>query len=44
MGFASSEHNVLGCLTALEAVLTREGASINTSAALPAAQAHFSGQ
>lgn len=44
MGFASSEHNVLGCLTALEAVLTREGASINASAALPAAQAHFSGQ
>ncbi|MEP5566977.1 MAG: alanine--glyoxylate aminotransferase family protein [Halioglobus sp.] len=44
MGFASSEHNVLSCLTALEAVLAREGAVINKDAALPAAKSHFSGQ
>jgi alanine-glyoxylate transaminase / serine-glyoxylate transaminase / serine-pyruvate transaminase len=41
MGFASNERNVLSCLTALEAVLSGEGADINTGAALPAAQAIF---
>ena len=44
MGFASSEHNVLSCLTALEAVLAREGAEINKDAALAAAKSHFKGQ
>jgi alanine-glyoxylate transaminase/serine-glyoxylate transaminase/serine-pyruvate transaminase len=41
MGFASSERNVLYCLSALEAALAREGAAINTGAALPAAMAVF---
>lgn len=41
MGHASSERNVLGCLTALEAALARQGAAINPGAALPAAQAAF---
>ncbi len=39
MGSASSEHNVATCLTALEAVLARQGAEINRGSALPAAQA-----
>jgi alanine-glyoxylate transaminase / serine-glyoxylate transaminase / serine-pyruvate transaminase len=42
MGFASSEHNVMACLTALEAVLAGQGAAITPGAALPAAQARFS--
>ncbi|MCR9104838.1 MAG: alanine--glyoxylate aminotransferase family protein [Gammaproteobacteria bacterium] len=41
MGFGSSERNVIRCLTALEAVLGRYGASINTGAALAAAQASY---
>jgi len=41
MGFASSERNVLYCLAALEAALSREGAAINAGAALPAAMAVF---
>jgi alanine-glyoxylate transaminase/serine-glyoxylate transaminase/serine-pyruvate transaminase len=43
MGYASSERNVLTCLTALEAVLDRQGAAITRGAALPAAQAIFNG-
>jgi alanine-glyoxylate transaminase/serine-glyoxylate transaminase/serine-pyruvate transaminase len=43
MGFASNESNVLTCLTALEAVLDRQGAAITRSAALAAAQAIFNG-
>ncbi len=39
MGFASSERNVIRCLTALEAVLGEQGASINSGAALAAAKA-----
>lgn len=41
MGYASNERNVLSCLTALEAVLTRQGADIRTGAALNAAAAVF---
>jgi alanine-glyoxylate transaminase/serine-glyoxylate transaminase/serine-pyruvate transaminase len=41
MGHASNQRNVLACLTALEAVLARQGAAINNGAALPAAQAAF---
>jgi alanine-glyoxylate transaminase/serine-glyoxylate transaminase/serine-pyruvate transaminase len=41
MGFASNKGNVLSCLTALEAVLQRQGAAIQTGEALPAAQAVF---
>ena len=44
MGFASNESNVLACLTALEAVLAREGAAINRGAALAAAGERFSGR
>ena len=43
MGFASNERNVTTCLNALEAVLGRQGAAINTGAALDAAQAVFRG-
>ncbi|AQA18683.1 alanine--glyoxylate aminotransferase [Halioglobus japonicus] len=43
MGHASSERNVLACLTALEAVLGRQGAAITTGAALPAAKAQLKG-
>jgi alanine-glyoxylate transaminase/serine-glyoxylate transaminase/serine-pyruvate transaminase len=39
MGYASSPRNVVACLTALEAVLSRQGAAINVGAALPAAKA-----
>lgn len=39
MGFASNERNVMYCLNALEAVLSRQGAAINTGAALSAARA-----
>lgn len=41
MGHASSERNVLACLTALEATLARQDAQINPGAALSAAQAVF---
>ncbi|KAA1193906.1 alanine--glyoxylate aminotransferase family protein [Pseudohalioglobus sediminis] len=41
MGYASNERNVLSCLTALEAVLARQGADIRTGAALNAAAAVF---
>jgi alanine-glyoxylate transaminase/serine-glyoxylate transaminase/serine-pyruvate transaminase len=41
MGFASNERNVLYCLGALEAVLARQGAAINTGKPLPAARAVF---
>ena len=44
MGFASNERNVLACLTALEAVLSREGAEINRGSALVAARDVFSAQ
>ncbi|MGB1141971.1 MAG: pyridoxal-phosphate-dependent aminotransferase family protein [Halioglobus sp.] len=39
MGFASNPQNVYLCLNALEAVLTAQGANINTGVALPAARA-----
>ena len=42
MGFGSSERNVIRCLTALEAVLREQGASINSGAALSAAKATLS--
>ena len=42
MGYASNERNVITCLTALEAVLGRQGAAINTGEALAAAEAAFS--
>lgn len=41
MGFGSSERNVLYCLNALEAILLRQGAAINSGKALPAAHAVF---
>ena len=41
MGFASNERNVLTCLSALEAVLSREGADINPGAAVKAARQVF---
>lgn len=41
MGFASSERNVMYCLSALEAILQRQGASINSGRALAAARAVF---
>ncbi len=41
MGHASSERNVLTCLTALEAVLGQQGAGLATGKALPAARARF---
>jgi len=43
MGFASSERNVLYCLTALEAALASTGAELNSGAALPAARAVYAG-
>lgn len=39
MGYGSSARNVLCCLNALEAVLDKQGAAIETGRALPAAQA-----
>ncbi|MFV0277500.1 MAG: pyridoxal-phosphate-dependent aminotransferase family protein [Parahaliea sp.] len=39
MGHSSRQRNVLTCLAALESVLGRQGAAINTGAALPAALA-----
>ena len=41
MGYASNERNVLSCLNALDAVLDRSGAAINSGVALDAAQAVF---
>jgi alanine-glyoxylate transaminase/serine-glyoxylate transaminase/serine-pyruvate transaminase len=41
MGYASNERNVLSCLNALEAVLGRSGAPINSGVALDAAQAVY---
>ena len=41
MGFASNERNVLYCLTALEAILQRQGAAIATGKALAAARTVF---
>ena len=38
MGYSSSERNVVRCLTALEAVLEKQGASIDTGRALDAAR------
>ena len=43
MGFASSERNVITCLSALEAILCRQNAPINSGKALNAAQAVFKG-
>ena len=39
MGFASNERNVMYCLSALEAILQRQGAAIITGKALSAARA-----
>ncbi len=44
MGYASNERNVLFCLTALEAILHRQGAPITSGKALSAAHSVFSGQ
>jgi len=44
MGFGSSERNVVYCLTALEAILQRQGAAITTGKAMPAACAVFQSQ
>jgi len=44
MGFGSSERNVVYCLTALEAMLQRQGAAITTGKAMPAACAVFQSQ
>jgi alanine-glyoxylate transaminase / serine-glyoxylate transaminase / serine-pyruvate transaminase len=44
MGFASNARNVTYCLNALEAILQRQGAAINTGKALAAARAVFDGQ
>jgi len=41
MGHSSCEQNVLQCLTALEAVLSSQGATISTGQALPAAKAVY---
>jgi alanine-glyoxylate transaminase / serine-glyoxylate transaminase / serine-pyruvate transaminase len=41
MGYASCERNVIRCLSALEAVLTGQGANIKTGVALAAAQKIF---
>ncbi len=41
MGFASNERNVIYCLTALEAVLSARGATINSGVALDAAAGVF---
>ena len=38
MGFASNPRNVMTCLTALEAVLSRQGFSLETGAGLSAAK------
>ncbi|MCB1679750.1 MAG: alanine--glyoxylate aminotransferase family protein [Halioglobus sp.] len=43
MGFASSERNVLYCLSALEDILGRQGAAIERGAALAAAREVFAG-
>lgn len=41
MGFGSSERNVVYCLNALEAILQRQGATINSGEALDAARSVF---
>jgi alanine-glyoxylate transaminase/serine-glyoxylate transaminase/serine-pyruvate transaminase len=41
MGYASNQPNVLLCLNALEAILQRQGAIINTGKALAAAHEVF---
>ena len=41
MGYSSSEKNVLFCLAALESVLARQGAAIETGRAQAAAQAIY---
>jgi alanine-glyoxylate transaminase/serine-glyoxylate transaminase/serine-pyruvate transaminase len=43
MGYSARRRNVLACLTALEAVLSNQGAPIRVGAALPAAEAVFAG-
>jgi len=43
MGHSSNEQNVIACLSALEAVLSNQGARINHGAALPAARARYAG-
>ncbi|MEZ5572393.1 MAG: alanine--glyoxylate aminotransferase family protein [Halioglobus sp.] len=42
MGFSSNERNVLLCLNALEAILQRQGITIQTGAALAAAHGEYS--
>ncbi|MCP5131040.1 MAG: alanine--glyoxylate aminotransferase family protein [Pseudomonadales bacterium] len=44
MGFASNERNVLYCLGALDAILARAGAAINSGKAVPAAREVFDRQ
>lgn len=44
MGYASSERNVVYCLTALEAILQRQGASITPGRALTAAHSVLRGK
>jgi alanine-glyoxylate transaminase / serine-glyoxylate transaminase / serine-pyruvate transaminase len=44
MGFASNARNVVYCLSALEAILQRQGAAIITGKALSAARAVFDGK
>jgi alanine-glyoxylate transaminase/serine-glyoxylate transaminase/serine-pyruvate transaminase len=44
MGFASNARNVVYCLSALEAILLRQGAAISSGKALAAARAVFDGQ
>jgi alanine-glyoxylate transaminase/serine-glyoxylate transaminase/serine-pyruvate transaminase len=43
MGFGSNERNVLYCLSALEAILARQGAAIAPGKAVPAAHAILAG-
>ncbi|MDZ7781853.1 MAG: alanine--glyoxylate aminotransferase family protein [Halioglobus sp.] len=43
MGYGSSERNVMRCLSALEAVLSRQGADINLGAAMAAAGESYAG-
>lgn len=43
MGFGSSKRNVFYCLTALEAVLQRQGVAVHAGRALAAAHATYSG-
>jgi alanine-glyoxylate transaminase/serine-glyoxylate transaminase/serine-pyruvate transaminase len=44
MGYASNERNVMYCLSALEAILQRQGASISGGQAINAARAVFDAQ